>query len=48
MYYLFLFEEYGNNVAEYLMLYLKIRRELDTKKRKIRSIRGFLLYIIFP
>ena len=41
MYYLFLFGEYGSNLIEYLMLYLKIRRELDTKKCKIHFIRRF-------
>lgn len=45
-FYIFLFGKEGNNLVEYLLSFLKIRKELDTKKRKIRSIRGFLFYVL--
>jgi len=50
-FYIFLFGQIhltkdGNNLIEYLLSFLKIRKELDTRKRKIRSIRGFLFYVL--
>lgn len=46
MYFLFLYGKYGINLEAYLMMYLEIRKELNSKQRKIRSIRGFLLYAL--
>ena len=47
LYYLFFYRKnYLSNCVNSILSSLLIIRELDTKKRKLRSIRGLLLYVL--
>ena len=47
VYYIFVYgESHLSNFFKSILPYLVVIEELDTKKRKIRSIRGFLLYAL--